>query len=257
MKPSAMLLRNILVELIELPRCAGMECRMTFPGTDTHRYVVQNRAPAQQAPIVGLGPQTPPERGRPPSKSGTANAAPKSAPCICQRQCRQRGTGTEVQHEHDAPRRGGSRGPQALPAKQTKIRSAHNSRVPLGLFDYIWDAHQQWQREWDGHEYWCAVCGEGGTLWTCSTGGCTAVQHLECSHHQALGPWRCDDCCIKLPMSYVQDQILRIGGGGTKAQRLRHPPREPELAPTKPQDPPRPPSRRTRRSSVGSDTRDA
>lgn len=46
MKPSAMLLRNIPVELIELPRCAGTGCRMTFPGTDTHGYVVQNRAPA-------------------------------------------------------------------------------------------------------------------------------------------------------------------------------------------------------------------
>lgn len=256
MKPSAMLLRNIPVELIELPRCAGTGCRMTFPGTDTHGYVVQNRAPARQAPIGGPEQQTPTTQGRSSTRSRTANTAPKNAPSTRQRQSRQQGLGAKGQGERDVTRGGGSRGPQAIPAKQTKIRSAHNSRVPLGLFDYIWGAHQQWQRDWDGHEYWCAICGEGGTLWTCTTGGCTAVQHLECSYHQGLGPWRCDDCCIRLPTSHTHNRIRQERDRGTKAQRLQHPPREPTTAPAEPRSPPRPPSRRTRRSSAESDTGD-
>ena len=70
------------------------------------------------------------------------------------------------------------------------------ARVPLGVVGHL-------RRLWhlavtgaDGWESYCERCGDGGTVMTCTSPGCTRVQHEQCSGRDQSRnyEWICDRC---------------------------------------------------------------
>ena len=105
------------------------------------------------------------------------------------------------------------------PARR-KVPSAVNSRVPLGLWASVWDAHRQWLAKEDGYDHWCRVCQEGGHLLKCDSIGCTAVQHAACSTPKDVNvsPWVCEDCWLMIGLGKLQLENIPTGITSTKVQ---------------------------------------
>lgn len=91
---------------------------------------------------------------------------------------------------------------EELHPAQRGVPQAVKSRVPMGLWAHVWEAHLSWLATVDGYtsrySSWCSICHEGGDVLLCNEGGCGAVQHAACSMQgdSKARHWRCDDCWL-------------------------------------------------------------
>ena len=83
-----------------------------------------------------------------------------------------------------------------IPHGQRLATKSQKARIPLGVHDKIWEAHIEWIERYDGHDYTCARCMQGGDLLCCDTKGCSLAQHEDCSSKLPVGnnKWFCDHC---------------------------------------------------------------
>ena len=68
---------------------------------------------------------------------------------------------------------------EGLRRGQRRLPNQMRGRIPLGLFETLINLHEEFVQSWDGHDYLCYVCIDGGDLQLCA--GCTRVFHPDCN----------------------------------------------------------------------------